>query len=157
MGKPLTVPRRIGRVRHGRLQQPDPPEHRGRGLSGQIVGHGQGVVKSRRPTWHWLPANVGRPAAERVSSLPTRPTKSRSENRPSPERHEKPGTWLIFFAIGSALLPLMGLQFIPVSRIGLWGPAVACIIRGGMLLAGIGLIAAEVTTFSVASDGQRQD
>lgn len=51
----------------------------------------------------------------------------------------------------------MGLQFIPVSRIGLWGPAVACIIRGGMLLAGIGLIAAEVTTFSVASDGQRQD
>lgn len=47
------------------------------------------------------------------------------------------GVWLIIFAIGSALLPLIGMQFILVAWIDMWGPNIGWAIRGGMALLGI--------------------
>jgi|CXWL01.1.fsa_nt_gi hypothetical protein len=51
------------------------------------------------------------------------------------------GVWLIIFAIGSTLLPLIGMQFILVAWIETWGPTVAWVIRGAMVALGLALIA----------------
>jgi hypothetical protein len=63
------------------------------------------------------------------------------------------GIWLIVFAIGSALLPMIGMQFILVAWIGLWGPTVAWIIRGAMVVAGLGLIGAETVAARRGGNG----
>lgn len=51
------------------------------------------------------------------------------------------GVWLIIFAVGSALLPYLGLQFILLAWIDSWGPTVGWIIRGAMLVIGVALVA----------------
>lgn len=54
------------------------------------------------------------------------------------------GVWLIIFAVGSFLLPMLGMQFIILAWIGMWGPTVALMIQGGMLALGILLIVVSV-------------
>jgi len=56
------------------------------------------------------------------------------------------GIWLIIFAIGSVLLPRIGLQFIFVAWIDMWGPTIGWAIRGAMAVVGIGLIAGSMRT-----------
>ena len=52
------------------------------------------------------------------------------------------GVWLIVFAIGSVLLPLIGLQFIVVAWVDMWGPEIGWAIRGGMVLLGAVILVA---------------
>ena len=54
------------------------------------------------------------------------------------------GVWLIIFAVGSFVLPMLGMQFILLAWIGMWGPTVALLIQGGMLALGILLIVLSV-------------
>lgn len=64
------------------------------------------------------------------------------------------GTWLIIFAIGSALLPYAGMQFILFMWIDNWGPTVGYIIRGVMAAVGLALIAASTMQGRTASGVQ---
>lgn len=50
------------------------------------------------------------------------------------------GVFLIIMAVGSVLLPRLGLQFIILSWIETWGETVAWMIRGALLAIGIGLV-----------------
>lgn len=50
------------------------------------------------------------------------------------------GIFLIVMGVGSALLPYLGMQFILVAWIGTWGPTVAWLIRGAMVIVGLGLM-----------------
>lgn len=50
------------------------------------------------------------------------------------------GIFLIVMAVGSYLLPMIGMQFIVVAWVGHWGPTVAWIIRGAMVVVGLGLV-----------------
>lgn len=53
------------------------------------------------------------------------------------------GIWLIIFAVGSALLPYAGMQFILFMWIDTWGQTVGYIIRGVMVALGLALIGAS--------------
>ncbi len=50
------------------------------------------------------------------------------------------GIFLIVMGVGSAVLPYLGMQFILVAWIGTWGPTVAWLIRGAMVIVGLGLM-----------------
>lgn len=50
------------------------------------------------------------------------------------------GILLIVMAIGSAVLPHIGYQFVLVMWISTWGPTVAWIIRGAMLVLGVAIV-----------------
>lgn len=50
----------------------------------------------------------------------------------------------MIFAVGSYVLPLLGMQFIILFWMYTWGPGVALMIQGGMLVLGIVLIVASV-------------
>jgi len=50
------------------------------------------------------------------------------------------GVFLIIMAVGSVLLPRLGMQFIILSWIETRGETVAWMIRGALLAAGIGLV-----------------
>ena len=50
------------------------------------------------------------------------------------------GISFIIFAIGSLLLPMLGVQFIIMAWVDLWGPTIGYIIRGVMLVAGIAML-----------------
>ncbi|MGH7134029.1 MAG: hypothetical protein ACREJO_19045 [Phycisphaerales bacterium] len=50
------------------------------------------------------------------------------------------GVWFIIFAVGSAILPYIGMQFILVAWIDMWGPTVGWIIRAAMAMAGVAMI-----------------
>ncbi len=50
------------------------------------------------------------------------------------------GIFLIVMAIGSAVLPYIGMQFIVVAWIDMWGTTIGWVIRGALLVAGLGLI-----------------
>ncbi|MCA9288485.1 MAG: hypothetical protein KDA05_07865 [Phycisphaerales bacterium] len=54
------------------------------------------------------------------------------------------GVWLIIFAVGSFVLPMLGMQFIILAWIGMWGPTVALLIQGAMLALGVLLIVLSV-------------
>lgn len=49
---------------------------------------------------------------------------------------KKLGTYMLVFGIGSMLLHLIGMQFIILSWIGLWGENVAWAIRIGLVVGG---------------------
>ncbi len=53
------------------------------------------------------------------------------------------GVWLIILSIGSAILPYFGLQFILFAWVDSWGPMIGWVIRGGFVLLGLALIAAD--------------
>ena len=55
------------------------------------------------------------------------------------------GGFLILMAVGSAVLPFLGLQFILMTWVDTWGPTVGWIIRAALLALGILLIAAGGT------------
>ena len=48
--------------------------------------------------------------------------------------------FLIIMAVGSALLPYIGIQFIVLAWIDTWGSGPGWIIRGVLLVLGIGLL-----------------
>lgn len=50
------------------------------------------------------------------------------------------GYTLLLFAIGSALLPLVGMQFILMAWVDYWGTTIGWAIRAAMAVIGIGLI-----------------
>lgn len=50
------------------------------------------------------------------------------------------GLFLIIMAVGSVLLPRIGIQFIVLAWIDTWGPGPGWIIRGVLLVLGIGLL-----------------
>lgn len=50
------------------------------------------------------------------------------------------GIFLIIMAVGSAVLPRLGMQFIILSWIENWGETAAWIIRGALLAIGVGLV-----------------
>lgn len=50
------------------------------------------------------------------------------------------GMFLIIMAVGSALLPYIGIQFIVLAWIDTWGSGPGWIIRGVLLVLGIGLL-----------------
>jgi len=50
------------------------------------------------------------------------------------------GIFLIVMAVGSVLLPKIGMQFILVAWVDHWGATIGWIIRGVMLVVGLGLI-----------------
>lgn len=51
------------------------------------------------------------------------------------------GIFLIVMAVGSAVLPYVGMQFFLVMWIDTWGTTIGWVIRGVLLLIGIALIA----------------
>jgi hypothetical protein len=50
------------------------------------------------------------------------------------------GYTLLLFAIGSALLPLVGVQFILMMWVDMWGTTIGWVIRGAMAVLGIVLV-----------------
>ncbi|MBX3383903.1 MAG: hypothetical protein KF864_10400 [Phycisphaeraceae bacterium] len=50
------------------------------------------------------------------------------------------GIFLIIMAVGSAVLPHLGMPFIILSWIENWGETAAWIIRGALLAIGVGLV-----------------
>jgi len=50
------------------------------------------------------------------------------------------GIFLIVMAIGSAVLPYVGMQFILVAWVDHWGSTIGWVIRGALLVIGIGLM-----------------
>jgi len=46
------------------------------------------------------------------------------------------GSTLLFFGIGSIVLNFMNMEFIVLSWIDMWGPAVGWAIKGAMILVG---------------------
>jgi hypothetical protein len=47
------------------------------------------------------------------------------------------GITLIFLAIGSAILPLLGRQFILLMWVDMWGPEMGWVLRGGVAALGV--------------------
>ena len=50
------------------------------------------------------------------------------------------GIFLLVMAVGSALLPMIGMQFILVAWVDTWGATIGWVIRGIMAVVGLGLI-----------------
>jgi hypothetical protein len=55
----------------------------------------------------------------------------------------KVGVWLIIFGVGSFLLNMAGMEFRLLMWIDTWGSTVGNLIRGGLVVAGAGLVAAD--------------
>lgn len=53
------------------------------------------------------------------------------------------GVWIIILTIGSAILPYIGMQFILLSWVDAWGPSTGWLIRGGLIVLGVVLMAAD--------------
>lgn len=53
------------------------------------------------------------------------------------------GGTIILLTIGSAILPFFNVQFILMSWVDNWGPTMGWVIRGGLLLLGILMVAAD--------------
>jgi hypothetical protein len=56
------------------------------------------------------------------------------------------GVFLIIMSIGSVLLPMINMQFIILAWINTWGPDVAWVIRGVLLVIGVALVVIEKRT-----------
>lgn len=52
------------------------------------------------------------------------------------------GIFIIVMAVGSAILPYFGLQFVVVGWVDMWGPTIGWLIRAGLIVLGVGLVAA---------------
>jgi hypothetical protein len=55
----------------------------------------------------------------------------------------KLGVFLIIMSVGSVLLPMINMQFIILAWINTWGPEVAWVIRGVLLVVGVALVVIE--------------
>lgn len=66
------------------------------------------------------------------------------------------GIWIVVLAVGSALLPLIGLQFILLKWVDIWGPEIAWVIRGVLVALGAVLIVAGSRKAAAASPAPSQ-